>query len=196
VAEYDRDDALLVVDVQNDFADPEGSLSVRGGEEILPVVNREIQAALAAGSTVVLTQDWHPERTPHFRTDGGIWPVHCVRDTWGADLHPSLHRPLDAAVLRKGVDGEDGYSAFSVRDPGTGEVEATGLESLLRDAGIERVLIAGLATDYCVKETVLDARRLGFTTVVLLDAVRAVDLEPGDGDRAIERMREAGAEVV
>jgi nicotinamidase/pyrazinamidase len=195
VAEYERGDALLVVDVQNDFADPEGSLSVNGGEEILPVVNREVQATLAAGSTVVFTQDWHPERTPHFRTDGGIWPVHCVRDTWGADLHPALHRPQDAAILRKGVDGEDGYSAFGVRDPGTGEVEATGLESLLRDAGVRRVLVAGLATDYCVKETVLDARRLGFETVVLLDGVRAVDLQPGDGDRALDRMREAGAEV-
>ncbi|MEX2203780.1 MAG: nicotinamidase [Actinomycetota bacterium] len=195
MAEYDRRDALLVVDVQNDFADPAGSLSVRGGEEILPAVNREVQAALDAGSTVVFTQDWHPERTPHFETDGGIWPVHCVRDTWGAELHPALDRPPNAAVLRKGVDGEDGYSAFGVRDPGTGEVEATGLESLLRDAGIERVLVAGLATDYCVKETVLDARRLGFKTVVMLDAARAVDLQPGDGDRAIERMREAGAEI-
>jgi nicotinamidase/pyrazinamidase len=195
VAEYDRGDALIVVDVQNDFADPQGSLSVRGGGEILPVVNREVQAALAAGSTVVFTQDWHPERTPHFRADGGIWPVHCVRDTWGAELHPALHRPPDAAVLRKGVDGEDGYSGFSVRDPGTGEVEATGLESLLRDAGVDRVLVAGLATDYCVKETVLDARRLGFETVVVRDGVRAVDLQPGDGDRAIDRMREAGAEV-
>ncbi|MEX0743913.1 MAG: isochorismatase family protein [Actinomycetota bacterium] len=195
MAEYDRGDALLVVDVQNDFADPGGSLFVRGGEEILPVVNREVQTALAAGSTVVFTQDWHPERTPHFQTDGGIWPVHCVRETWGAEFHPALHRPPEAAVLRKGVDGEDGYSGFSVRDPGTGEVEATGLESLLRDGGIERVLVAGLATDYCVKETVLDARRLGFKTVVLLGAVRAVDLQPGDGDRAIDRMREAGAEI-
>jgi nicotinamidase/pyrazinamidase len=195
VAEYDRRDALLVVDVQNDFADPAGSLAVRGGEEILPVVNRDVQAALAAGATVVFTQDWHPERTPHFEKDGGIWPVHCVRDTWGSELHPALHRPPDAPVLRKGVDGEDGYSGFSVRDPGTGEVEATGLESLLRDGGIERVLVAGIATDYCVKETVLDARRLGFKTVVLLDAVRAVDLQPGDGDRAIDRMREAGAEI-
>jgi nicotinamidase/pyrazinamidase len=93
------------------------------------------------------------------------------------------------------VDGEDGYSGFSVRDPGTGEVETTGLETLLRDAGIERVLVAGLATDYCVKETVLDARRLGFKTVVLRDAIRAVDLQPADGDRAIDRMREAGAEI-
>jgi nicotinamidase/pyrazinamidase len=195
VAEYDRRDALLVVDVQNDFADPAGSLAVRGGEEILPVVNRDVQAALAAGATVVFTQDWHPERTPHFEKDGGIWPVHCVRDTWGSELHPALHRPPDAPVLRKGVDGEDGYSGFSVRDPGTGEVEATGLESLLRDGGIERVLVAGLATDYCVKETVLDARRLGFKTVVLRDAIRAVDLQPGDGDRAIDRMREAGAAI-
>jgi nicotinamidase/pyrazinamidase len=195
VAEYDPFVALLVVDVQNDFADPEGSLSVREGEEILPEVNREIRVALAAGSTVVFTQDWHPEHTPHFRTDGGIWPVHCVRDTWGADFHPALHVPADAPVVRKGVDGRDGYSGFSVRDPGTGEVEATRLESLLRERGIERILVAGLATDYCVKETVLDARGLGFDTVVLRDAIRAVDLEPGDGDRAIERMREAGAEI-
>jgi nicotinamidase/pyrazinamidase len=195
VAEYDRSIALLVVDVQNDFADPEGSLSVRGGEEILPQVNREIREALAAGATVVFTQDWHPEHTPHFRTDGGIWPVHCVRDTWGADLHPSLHVPADAPLVRKGVDGRDGYSGFGVRDPRTGEVEATQLESLLRERGTERVLVAGLATDYCVKETALDARRLGFETVVLLDAVRAVDLQPGDGARAIEQMREAGAEV-
>jgi nicotinamidase/pyrazinamidase len=195
VAEYDRSTALLVVDVQNDFADPEGSVSVRGAKEILPQVNREIREALAAGATVVFTQDWHPEHTPHFRTDGGIWPVHCVRDTWGADLHPSLHVPADAPVVRKGVDGRDGYSGFGVRDPRTGEVEATQLESLLRERGAERVLVAGLATDYCVKETALDARRLGFATVMLLDAVRAVDLQPGDGARAIEQMREAGAEV-
>jgi nicotinamidase/pyrazinamidase len=195
VAEYDRSTALLVVDVQNDFADPEGSLSVRGGEEILPEVNQQIRDALAAGATVVFTQDWHPEHTPHFRTDGGIWPVHCVRETWGADFHPALHVPLDAPVVRKGVDGRDGYSGFGVRDPETGEVEATQLESLLRDREVERVLVAGLATDYCVKETALDARRLGFQTMVLLGAVRAVDLQPGDGDRAIEQMREAGAEI-
>jgi nicotinamidase/pyrazinamidase len=195
VAEYDRSTALLVVDVQNDFADPEGSLFVRGGEEILPRLNRQIREALAAGATVVFTQDWHPEHTPHFRTDGGIWPVHCVRDTWGADLHPALHVPPDAPVVRKGVDGGDGYSGFGVRDPETGRVEATQLEPLLREREVERVLVTGLATDYCVKETVLDARRLGFETVVLLDAVRAVDLEPGDGERAMERMREAGAEI-
>src|SRR5687768_7401389 len=181
---YDAGTALLVVDVQNDFGHPDGSLYVGRGEEVVEVANREIARARAGGAHIAYTQDWHPPATPHFEKDGGIWPVHCVRDTWGAELHPALHRPPDAPVLRKGVDGEDGYSGFSVRDPGTGEVEATGLESLLRDGGIERVLVAGLATDYCVKETVLDARRLGFKTVVLRDAIRAVDLQPGDGDRA------------
>jgi nicotinamidase/pyrazinamidase len=193
VAEYDPNTALLVVDVQNDFADPKGSLYVRGGEEVVPVVNREIERALEGGATVVCTQDWHPESTPHFRKDGGIWPVHCVRDTWGAELHRDLRAPGDVTIVRKGEDGRDGYSGFSVRDPRSGDVEATQLESLLRERGIEPVVIAGIATDYCVAETAFDARRLGHPASVLTAAIRAVDLEPGDGDRAIEAMREAGA---
>jgi nicotinamidase/pyrazinamidase len=195
VAELDPATALLVVDVQNDFADPGGSLFVRGGEEIVPVVNAEIERAATAGAAVVFTQDWHPETTPHFAKDGGIWPVHCVRDTWGAAFHPDLRVEADAIVIRKGADGRDGYSAFSVRDPESGDVEATQLESLLRRYDIGRVVIAGLATDYCVVETVLDAVRIGHATTVLLDAIRAVDLEPGDGDRALQRMRDAGASL-
>lgn len=188
--------ALLIVDVQNDFADPQGSLYVRGGEEVIPVINAEIERALAGDATVVYTQDWHPEVTPHFEKDGGIWPVHCIGDTWGAAFHPGLRVVEGAPVIRKGADGRDGYSAFSVRDPRSGDVEATQLESILRQRGIERVVIAGLATDYCVVETVADARRLGHPTTVLLDAVRAVDLTPGDGNRALDRMREADAELV
>src|SRR5262249_6280425 len=140
--------ALLVVDVQNDFADPTGSLSVRGGREIIPYVNDEIAAARDAGALIAFTQDWHPPHTPHFKIDGGIWPVHCVRDTWGAELHPDL----DAAgpVIRKGWNGEDGYSGFSMRDPISGETTPTQLDDLLRDAGVDRVAICGLATDYCV----------------------------------------------
>jgi nicotinamidase/pyrazinamidase len=188
--------ALLVVDVQNDFADPGGSLYVPGGDGIVSLIDAEIERAVADGTTVVYTQDWHPEVTPHFQKDGGIWPVHCVQGTWGAEFHPGLRVVEDAPIVRKGADGRDGYSAFSVRDPESGDVEATQLESLLREREIERVVIAGLATDYCVVETALDARRLGHPTRVLLAAIRAVDREPGDGDQALVRMRGAGAELV
>ena len=184
--------ALIVVDVQNDFADPAGGLSVSGGEAIARTVDREIQMARDNGAIVVATQDWHPAITPHFAKDGGIWPVHCVADTWGAELHPALALPDDARRVRKGVNGEDGYSGFTMRDPLSGETTATGLEALLRAAGIERVVLTGLATDYCVKATALDAARLGFETNVLTDAIAAVDLRPGDGDRALEEMRAAG----
>jgi nicotinamidase/pyrazinamidase len=193
--EYDATTALLVVDVQNDFADPGGSLHVHGGEDVVAPVNAEIEWAAAAGALVVYTQDWHPEHTPHFERDGGIWPVHCVGGTWGAELHSGLEVVAGAEHLRKGTGGEDGYSAFSVRDPTSGETAPTALESLLRSHGIERVVICGLATDYCVKESAVDARALGFDVVVPLRTVRAVDLRPGDGDRALEAMREAGARL-
>ncbi len=189
--EYAPSTALLIVDLQNDFADPKGSLYVRDGELVVPIANAEIDRALASGALVVYTQDWHPEHTPHFQQEGGIWPVHCVRDTWGAELHPDLR--VDGDVVRKGTDGRDGYSGFSARDPRSGDVSATRLGSVLDEHEVERVVVCGLATDYCVVETVLDARRRGLEAEVLLGAVRAVDLEPGDGDRAIERMREAGA---
>jgi len=193
MARYDPKTALLVVDVQNDFADPKGSLYVGGGEEVVSFVNYEIEQALAAGATVVYTQDWHPPSTPHFQKDGGVWPVHCVMDTWGAEFLPGLR--VEGPVVRKGADGKDGYSGFSVRDPRSGDVSATQLESLLRERGIERLVIAGIATDYCVVETTLDARRLGFPVTVLKDGTRSVDLQPGDGERAIERMRKDGAEI-
>jgi len=142
---------------------------------------------------VVYTQDWHPPRTPHFVEDRGIWPVHCVRGTWGAAFHPDLQ--VDGEVVRKGTGGEDGYSGFSVRDPESGEQSATILRGLLTERGIERVVVAGLATDYCVRETVLDACRLGYDTTVRFDAIAAVDLEDGDGAKALEAMREAGAHI-
>ena len=191
--DYDETSAVIVVDVQNDFADPSGSLFVRGGGEVVPFVNAEVERAFGAGAAVVYTQDWHPGSTPHFQKDGGIWPVHCVRGTWGAEFHPGLRVAGDTA--RKGDDGWDGYSGFSVRDPRSGDVSATLLEALLRGRSVERVVVCGLATDYCVVETALDARRLGFSVIVLSDGIRAVDLQPGDGDRAIERMRIAGVEV-
>ena len=190
---YDDRAALLVVDVQNDFADPRGSLSVRGGLDVVPVANAEVAAARRAGALCVYTQDWHPATTPHFAKDGGIWPVHCVADTWGAELVPDLL--VDGPVVRKGTGGEDGYSGFSVRDPESGESSATELEPLLRDAHIQRVVVAGLATDYCVKATALDAVRLGFAVAVIRDAVRAVDVDPGDGDRAIDELAAAGVVI-
>ena len=187
--------ALIVVDVQNDFADPNGSLSVAGGDAIVPAVRREVNAAREAGAVVVATQDWHPESTPHFAKDGGPWPVHCVAGTWGAQLHPGLAFPDDAPRVLKGVNGEDGYSGFTMRDARSGETIATELEGLLRDAGVDRVVIAGLATDYCVKATALDAVRLGFETEVLTDAIGAVEVKPGDGDRALAEMRAAGVSL-
>lgn len=193
MAAYDGRTALVVTDVQNDFADPRGSLYVRGGEEVVAVANEEIRRAGQGGALVVYTQDWHPERTPHFRIDGGEWPVHCVRETWGAALHPGL--VVEGEVVRKGTGGEDGYSGFTVRDPIEGDVRATGLEELLREHGIERVVLLGLATDYCVKETALDGVGKGFRVTVLRDGVRAVDLRPGDGERALAEMAAAGATV-
>ncbi|OGO55283.1 MAG: isochorismatase [Chloroflexi bacterium RBG_16_72_14] len=187
--------ALLVVDVQNDFADPAGSLSVRGGADVIPVINREAALATGNGAIVVCTQDWHPEHTPHFAKDGGAWPDHCVQHTWGAALHPDLVVSTGTPVVRKGANGEDGYSGFTMRDPATGDTIATELEALLRDAGVDDVVVTGLATDYCVKATALDAARLGFATTVLTDAIAAVDLRPGDGERALAAMREAGVRL-
>ena len=193
VHRYDPTTALIVVDVQNDFADPAGGLSVTGGDRIVPVVNAQIELARAAGAPVIYTQDWHPPSTPHFQKDGGEWPVHCLRDTWGAELHPDLR--VEGPAIRKGANGEDGYSGFTMREPVSGSIVPTELEALLRDRAIERVVVCGLATDYCVKATALDAARLGFATSVLTDAIAAVDLEPGDGDRALKELRSAGVSV-
>jgi nicotinamidase/pyrazinamidase len=182
--------ALVVVDMQNDFADPSGSLYVRGGEEIVEAVNAEVAAALAAGAPVVYTQDWHPASTPHFVTEGGVWPVHCVQGTWGAQLHPALR--VQGPVIRKGTGGEDGYSGFSVRDPVSGEESATELGSLLEAAGVRSLRVCGLAGDVCVKSTALDGRALGYEVTVPRGAIRHVNLAPGDGDRAEAELAAAG----
>ena len=193
-AAYDPQTALIVVDVQNDFASPEGGLYVKDGEQVVPVINAETRRAKASGAHVVYTADWHPETTPHFAKDGGIWPVHCVGDTWGSEFHPDL--VVDGPVVHKGVNGEDGYSGFTARDPLTEETVPTELPALLEEAGVTKVVVAGLATDYCVRSTVLDALERGLATTLIAGAIRSVDLEPGDGDRAIEEMRAAGAEVL
>lgn len=189
---YDSSTALIVVDVQNDFADPDGSLYVPSGEEVVPYVNEQIAEALSAGARIVYSQDWHPPSTPHFVTEGGIWPVHCVKDTFGAEFHPDLDIVDEAIVIKKGTGGEDGYSAFSLRDPLTGETGSTGLSEQLE--GIDRVVVVGLALDYCVKETALDAVKR-FETILLADGTRAVGLKAGDGARAVAELVSAGVVV-
>lgn len=189
---YNRTTALLVVDVQNDFADPRGTLYVRGGVTVVRRVNREVRRALAAGANVFYTQDWHPAVTPHFARDGGIWPVHCVAKSWGAEFHPALR--VNGPVVRKGVGGEDGYSGFTARST-QGKQQPTELADLLRAAGIRQTVVIGLATDYCVRYTAIDSASLGFETHVLREAIRAVNLDRGDGERALDAMRDAGVTV-
>lgn len=182
-----------MVDVQNDFADPRGNLYVAEGELVVPFVNQQIDVARGAGALIVYTQDWHPESTPHFSKDGGIWPVHCVMDTWGAEFHPDL--AVDGEIVRKGASGHDGYSGFTERHPTTAEEHATELVDILRERGIERVVVAGLATDYCVKETAIDALGYGFSTTVLGVGIRGVNLKPGDDERALDAVRAGGGIV-
>jgi nicotinamidase/pyrazinamidase len=196
-AGYDRDmtntTALVVVDMQNDFADPAGSLFVAGGDAIALAINAEIASVEEAGGYIFYTQDWHPPETPHFADFGGVWPIHCVRDTWGAELRPDLD--MRGPVVRKGTNGEDGYSGFTMRDPETGAEKPTELDSLLRAKNITDVVVVGLALDVCVKATALDAVANGYATTVVADQVRAVNLEPGDGDAAVAAMQEASITI-
>ncbi len=194
VATYDDRTALVVVDVQNDFADLAGSLYVHEGDAIIERINEEIRAAREADALVVYTQDWHPEVTPHFQPYGGVWPVHCVQGSWGSEFHPSLDVD-EGEVLKKGTEGEDGYSAFTVRDPESGEIEPTPLESMLRARDIDEIVVVGLAADVCVRYTALDAVNLGFETTVLKDGTRGVDLEPGDTERTFVELEDAGVRV-
>jgi nicotinamidase/pyrazinamidase len=177
--------ALLVVDVQNDFC-PEGALAVAGGDEVIAPLNRLIKEFLERGELVVKSRDWHPAETKHFKAHGGIWPVHCVQHTRGAEFHPALADDPRIVVVSKGLTDRDDYSAF----------DGTNLAQLLRERGITEVWVGGLATDYCVKETALAALREGFEVKAVEDAMRAVNLQPDDGARALAEMREAGAEVV
>src|SRR3989442_2129884 len=178
--------ALIVVDVQNDFC-PGGSLAVAQGDEVVAPLNRLIKEFLDRGEPVYKTRDWHPAQTKHFAVCGGTWPVHCVQDTAGAEFHPDLLDDQRITVISKGTDeAADGYSGF----------DGTNLGQLLRDEGVEEVWVGGLATDYCVKQTVLDAVRQGFEVKALADAMRAVNVKPDDGANAVEEMRQAGAEIV
>lgn len=176
-------DTLVVVDVQRDFF-PGGALAVPGGEQVVPALRRAIALFREADLPVVFTRDWHPPDHCSFRDHGGPWPVHCVAGTQGAQFHPDLPLVPGAEIISKGSSRhQDAYSGF----------QGTALAVRLRGWGVRRVLVGGLATDYCVKSTVQDALKEGFAAVVLIDAVRAVDLQPGDGDRALEELQRAGA---
>lgn len=179
-------DALIVVDVQRDFL-PGGALGVPSGDLVIEPLNRAIAAFLRAGLPVFFSRDWHPADHCSFRAQGGPWPPHCVAGTRGATFAAALAVPRDAAVVSKADNPQrDAYSAF----------EDTDLTAQLEASGVRRVFVGGLATDYCVKATVLDARRLGFDVEVLEDAVRAVDVQPGDGERALAEMRREGADLI
>lgn len=181
--------ALLVVDVQNDFCEG-GALAVAGGNRIVSVLNGYIAEAAARGLTIYATRDWHPAVTSHFKLYGGKWPVHCVRDTPGAAFHPALRLPPSAIVVNKGEDpASDGYSAFDGRT-----ADGTALLADLRQKGIEQIFVGGLTTDYCVRQSSLDALASGIEVAVLDDAIAGVD--PEASERALDEIREKGARVM
>jgi nicotinamidase/pyrazinamidase len=177
--------ALIVVDVQNDFC-PGGALAVADGDEVIAPLNRLIAEFLARGEPVYKSRDWHPPQTKHFAAYGGTWPVHCVQNTHGAEFHADLLDDPRIHVVSKGLGDENNYSAF----------DGTDLAAQLRAEGVKEVWVGGLATDYCVKQTVLDALREGFHVRALADAMRPVNLQPGDGQTALAEMRDAGAEIL
>jgi nicotinamidase/pyrazinamidase len=185
-----RQHALLVVDVQVDFC-PGGALPAEGGDRIVPAVNRYIAAARRLGMPVYASRDWHPAETAHFNAYGGPWPPHCVQNSAGARFHPDLELPPDAIVISKGEDPEHpGYSAFDGHTD-----DSRPLLSDLRRRGIDTVYVAGLTAEYCVKQTVLDALKAGVRAVALIDAIAGINARPGDADRALAEIRDAGAQL-
>lgn len=177
-------DALIIVDVQNDFCYG-GALPVPEGDQVVPVLNDYIRIFKNANAKIFATRDWHPPNHISFKAQGGSWPPHCVQDTEGAKFHPDLKLPSDAAIISKATDPrKEAYSGF----------DGTELADMLNKAGVKRLFVGGLATDYCVKNTVLDARKLGFPTVLLLDAVRGINAKPDDVKTAIAAMIQSGAE--
>jgi nicotinamidase/pyrazinamidase len=175
--------ALIVVDVQRDFC-PGGALAVKDGDEVVPRINNVIDAFGRQRLPVFFTRDWHPRNHISFKKQGGPWPPHCVQGTPGAEFHPSLKVPLDVVIISKGNDpAREAYSGF----------QGTDLESRLKSLGVREVFVAGLATDYCVKESASDARRAGFEVTIIEDCVRPVNVRPGDGAQALAAMRKEGA---
>jgi nicotinamidase/pyrazinamidase len=186
-----KDSALIVVDVQNDFC-PGGALGVSGGDEIIPLINRYIALLRERGAQVIASRDWHPPVTSHFGEFGGVWPVHCVQGSSGARFHEGLRLPLDCVVFSKGMDPErNDYSALAARNS-----EGTLLTDFLWRKGLRRLYICGLATDYCILQTALSGLKEGFSIFILSDAVRGVDLTPGDSERAMAEMKAAGARLI
>lgn len=178
--------ALIVVDVQNDFC-PGGSLAVAEGDEVVAPLNKLMKEFLDRGEPVYKTRDWHPEKTKHFAIYGGTWPIHCVQNTRGAEFHTDLLDDPRITVISKGFDERaDGYSGF----------DGTQLAQLLRDEEVKEIWVGGLATDYCVKQTVIDGVHNGFKVKALADTMRAVNVNPDDGKKAIDEMKEAGAEII
>ncbi len=178
--------ALIITDIQNDFC-PGGALAVPGGDDIIPILNAYEEKILAAGGVLVFTRDWHPANHSSFKENGGIWPVHCVQNTTGAAFHPDLKFPTTAVLVSKASNPEkEAYSSF----------EGTDLKIYLHRLGVENLLVGGLATDYCVKNTVLAGLQLGFTVYFLEDASRGVNVEPGDSQKAIEEMKAAGVRAI
>ncbi|MCG8432122.1 MAG: bifunctional nicotinamidase/pyrazinamidase [Candidatus Omnitrophica bacterium] len=182
--------ALLVVDVQKDFC-VQGALAVPRGDEVVGVLNEYIAACRGQRIPVIASRDWHPRQTAHFREQGGMWPVHCVKDTPGAAFHPALRLPQDTIIISKGMDaGAESYSAFDGVDD-----RGRSLADVLAALCVEELLVGGLAADYCVKATCLDALLRGFSVSVLVDAVRGVNLSPGDSDRALEEIVSRGGRL-
>jgi nicotinamidase/pyrazinamidase len=177
--------ALIVVDLQNDFC-PGGALAVKDGDTVIEPTNRLIESFTGAGQPIILTRDWHPANHVSFSEFGGIWPAHCVADTSGAAFHEDLLIPGNAIIISKADNSEkDSYSGF----------ENTKLDSILKKLDVTEVVVAGLATDYCVKNTVLDALKLGYRTVIAEECVRAVNIDPEDGKNAVNEMLDAGADL-
>ena len=183
--------ALIVVDVQNDFC-PGGALAVAEGDRVVAPLNRYLERFADAGLPIFATRDWHPEKTIHFKAYGGLWPAHCIQGSKGAEFRADLALPEDAVIVSAGTaSDEEGYSGFDGVDS-----SGVGLMELLLRPNVTRIYVGGLATDYCVKQTVLDGLKRGFSVTLLEDAVRGVELTPGDSQRAIQEMLQAGADAI
>jgi nicotinamidase/pyrazinamidase len=180
--------ALLIVDVQNDFC-PDGALAVPEGDKIVSVINKYIKIFAKKKLPIFATRDWHPIRTKHFKDFGGVWPVHCLQNSRGAQFHPQLKLPGEVILLYKGMDPQkDAYSSFQAED-----TSGLNLYSWLKRLDIREIYIAGLATDYCVKFTAIDALKDGFKVKILMDAIKGVNLKPNDSEEAIRKITKMGA---
>lgn len=180
-----ENDALIIVDVQNDFC-PGGALAVPEGDQIVPIINRYIEKFVSKNAIVIASRDWHPKNHISFKAYGGVWPVHCVQNSWGASFHPMLKLSEDVIIISKAFEPEiEAYSCF----------QGTELDKILREKGVKRIFVAGLATDYCVKATVLDALKLGYEVYVMADAIKGVNIRPEDSEEAINEMVKANARL-